>query len=43
VPDTAKFKAHTGWQPEISFETTMADLLDYWRARVKSGQAFLNR
>lgn len=44
VPNTAKFKAHTGWQPEIPFETTMRDLLDYWRARVGDGQAkFLTR
>ncbi|MEO1016627.1 MAG: GDP-mannose 4,6-dehydratase [Pseudomonadota bacterium] len=36
VPDTRKFREHTGWQPEISFEKTMQDLLDYWRARVRS-------
>ncbi len=34
VPNTAKFEAHTGWKPEISFETTMQDLLNYWRERV---------
>ncbi len=43
VPDTTKFKEHTGWEPEISFEKTMLDLLDYWRKRVKSGQVFLTR
>ena len=43
VPDTSKFKAHTGWQPEIPFEKTMVDLLDYWRGRVKSGKVFLTR
>ena len=43
VPDTAKFKAHTGWEPEIPFEKTMRDLLDYWRDRVKSGKGFLTR
>jgi GDP-mannose 4,6-dehydratase len=31
VPDTSKFAAHTGWEPEIPFEQTMRDLLDYWR------------
>jgi GDPmannose 4,6-dehydratase len=35
VPDTSKFEKHTGWKPEISFETTMQDLLNYWRERVK--------
>lgn len=43
VPDTAKFRAHTGWQPEIPFEKTMQDLLDYWRERVDQGKAFLTR
>ncbi|MGQ0650663.1 MAG: GDP-mannose 4,6-dehydratase [Betaproteobacteria bacterium] len=43
VPDTSKFRAVTGWQPEIPFERTMRDLLEYWRGRVRSGQAFLTR
>lgn len=43
VPNTAKFEAHTGWKPEISFAQTMQDLLDYWRERVKSGENFLTR
>jgi GDPmannose 4,6-dehydratase len=43
VPDTTKFHKHTGWKPEIPFEQTMRDLLDYWRARVKSGEMFLTR
>lgn len=33
IPDTSKFKAETNWQPQISFEQTMRDLLDYWRER----------
>lgn len=36
VPDTRKFISHTGWKPEIPFEQTIRDLLDYWRGRVKS-------
>jgi GDP-4-dehydro-6-deoxy-D-mannose reductase len=32
--DTSKFQSQTGWQPEIPFEQTMRDLLDYWRAKV---------
>jgi GDPmannose 4,6-dehydratase len=43
VPDTAKFKRHTGWEPEISFEQTMRDLLSYWRERVTSNPNFLAR
>lgn len=29
----ARITAETGWQPEIPIERTLADLLDYWRAR----------
>lgn len=43
VPNTAKFEAVTGWKPEIPFETTMSDLLNYWRDRIASGQNFLTR
>ena len=32
--DCTKFKEKTGWQPKIPFETTMKDLLDYWRKKV---------
>ena len=28
-----KISDHTGWQPEITFETTMADVIADWRAR----------
>ncbi len=43
VPDTTKFRKHTGWAPLIPFEKTMQDLLDYWRTRLKSGKKFLAR
>jgi GDPmannose 4,6-dehydratase len=43
VPDTRKFCEHTGWQPKISFQKTMGDLLEYWRQRVASGKTFLSR
>lgn len=43
VPNTAKFRSVTGWEPVIPFETTMRDLLEYWRGRVRSGQGFLTR
>jgi len=34
LADASKFRARTGWAPEIPLEKTFADLLDYWRARV---------
>ena len=43
VPDCRKFKAHSGWEPEIPYEKTMHDLLDYWRDRVRRGEKFLAR
>lgn len=35
VPDCRKFKRHTGWEPKITYEKTMEDLLNYWRERVR--------
>jgi GDP-mannose 4,6-dehydratase len=43
IPDTTKFTKHTGWKPQISFEKTMDDLLEYWRNKVSSGRHFLTR
>ena len=43
VPDTSKFKEHTGWEPQISFEKTMKDLLDYWRDQISQDKNFLMR
>ena len=43
VPDTTKFSNHTGWKPQIAFEKTMDDLLNYWREKVKKHGVFLTR
>ena len=32
--DSTKFRQKTGWTPQIPFEQTMKDLLDYWRKLV---------
>ena len=29
IPDTTKFRTHTSWEPQIPYEQTMQDLLDY--------------
>ena len=42
VPDCTKFKAHTGWEPQIPFQQTMEDLLNYWRERTAISN-FLDR
>ncbi len=43
IPDTSRFTAHTGWKPQISFEQTMHDLLNYWRIRIAKSGVFLTR
>jgi GDPmannose 4,6-dehydratase len=44
IPDTTKFRSHTGWKPEIKFEKTMLDLLNYWRSQIdKNGEKYLIR
>lgn len=32
--DASRFTAQTGWMPEIPFEQTLCDVLNYWRATV---------
>ena len=43
VPNCEKFKQRTGWTPEIPYETTMLDLLNYWRDRVKTAGVYIDR
>jgi len=38
VPNTEKFRLHTGWKPEIPYKQTMEDLLNYWRERVAEAE-----
>jgi GDP-4-dehydro-6-deoxy-D-mannose reductase len=33
--DPSKFRRQTGWEPQIEFEQTLQDTLDYWRAKVR--------
>ena len=35
--DASRFRARTGWEPKIPLETSLRDLLDYWRARSREG------
>jgi GDP-4-dehydro-6-deoxy-D-mannose reductase len=32
--DASKFQKATGWRPEIAYEQTLQDMLDYWRAEL---------
>ena len=36
VGDATRFRDATGWAPEIPFERTLADTLNYWRAALRS-------
>lgn len=35
--DATKLKNATGWEPQIPFEQTLRDILEYWRGRVAGG------
>ena len=39
IPDTSRFRAATGWEPEIPLEVTLRDLLDYHRSRIQYGRS----
>jgi GDP-4-dehydro-6-deoxy-D-mannose reductase len=32
--DITKFQQRTGWAPEVSLETTLQDMLDWWRKKL---------
>lgn len=36
IGNYSKFKEITGWRPEILFEKTLKDILDYWRDFIKN-------
>jgi len=36
IPSVDKFNQITGWKPEIKFEKTLKDILDYWRIYYKT-------
>ncbi|HEX2465482.1 MAG TPA: GDP-mannose 4,6-dehydratase [Thermoanaerobaculia bacterium] len=38
IGDSTKFRERTGWAPTIPLETTLADLLDYWRRRLRTAR-----
>jgi GDPmannose 4,6-dehydratase len=39
IPSSDKFTAATGWKPEIEFDRTLADTLNYWRNYYKKGES----
>ena len=44
IPNTSKFTNKTSWQPQITYEKTLEDLLNYWRKRIiNEGNIFLQR
>ena len=38
IGDSSKFRGDTGWEPQIPFDQTLKDLLDYWRERIEKGR-----
>ena len=44
IPNISKFVKKTGWEAQIPYETTLKDLLNYWREKIaKEGNSFLQR
>jgi len=43
VPNTKKFRSHTGWKPMIKYKKTLSDLLEYWRIRIARDGEHVNR
>jgi len=43
IGDSTKFTMKTGWQPEIPFEKTMEDLLNYWRERIETDAKYAKK
>ena len=41
--DNSKLEAVIDWSPEISVQTMLLDLLDYWRQQIKEGKIPLDR
>lgn len=40
--NNARLRAATGWQPEISLEQSLGDMLDYWRRTVRNENKEMN-
>lgn len=40
IPDISKFQKETNWKPKISLETTLKDLLNYWREKIRRLYAY---
>ena len=43
IPSTKKFNKDTGWKPEIKFEKTLKDTLDYWRYYFKTKKIIMKK
>jgi GDP-4-dehydro-6-deoxy-D-mannose reductase len=39
LADSSKFRNETGWEPVIPLETTLNDLLEFWRRRIAAAQS----
>ena len=37
VCDNSRFRERTGWQPQIPMDSTLRDVLQYWRQKVRDG------
>lgn len=42
IPCVDKFKNETGWEPQISLEDTLLDMLNYWRENISTLRSNIN-
>ncbi|MEM8930692.1 MAG: GDP-mannose 4,6-dehydratase [Acidobacteriota bacterium] len=38
IGDASKFRADTGWEPQVPLEKTLADIVAYWDERIAAGR-----
>lgn len=41
--DASKFRRDTGWEPQIPFDQTLRDTLDYWREKIAVERSLVER
>jgi GDP-4-dehydro-6-deoxy-D-mannose reductase len=39
IGDSSKFRADTGWEPQIPLDQTLRDIVSYWESRIARGRA----
>ena len=38
IGDSSRFRADTGWEPQVPFDQTLRDIVDYWREKIANSR-----